>query len=282
MTNMNPEFQKMYQELAAQLKQQLVVETQKLQQDQALHLEQLQNEINNQTQAIAQHQETLRILQAPATPVIATPVLRTSFKTDFKLIGNFKGNEKHEIFEEWQFTIMDYLSSYPDLNPRDSVLFVSQRLSGAAQTWYQSQVRTLNVRFENHQEILNALAFWINSSKLPTRDRDMLAELGQTSSVTDFIQKLSNIRARLTITDEEAQDKFRRGLKPEIKARVDSTSLVWTSLELLQQEALKQEGVNSYQKGWFQQIRNRDFQTQWMFQKLNYTPPKSPASLFSV
>ena len=43
----NPEFQAMYQELANQFKQQLVVETQKLQQDQALHLEQLQTENNN-------------------------------------------------------------------------------------------------------------------------------------------------------------------------------------------------------------------------------------------
>ena len=47
MTHINPEFQAMYQELANQFKQQLVVETQKLQQDQALHLEQLQTEINN-------------------------------------------------------------------------------------------------------------------------------------------------------------------------------------------------------------------------------------------
>jgi hypothetical protein len=81
-----------------------------------------------------------------------------------------------------------------------------------------------------------------------------LAVLKQTSSVTDFIQSLSNITARLSITDDEAQDRFRRGLKKEIRAKVDSTSLTWNTVADLQSEALKQEGVTNYQR-----ITNNDF-----------------------
>jgi hypothetical protein len=187
----------------------------------------------------------LRAQQRTAQPAALG---RSSYKIDFKLIGKFSGSEKLLVFEEWKFSIEDYLSSYPEIPPRESVLFVSQRLEGSAKTWYQAQVRTLNTVFADYHHLLGALEAWTNAGKLPTRDRDLLAELKQTSSVTDLIQRLSNIRARLTITDGEAQDRFRRGLKKEIRIKVDSTSLLWPDVTALQKEALKQEGVTNYQR----------------------------------
>jgi len=163
------------------------------------------------------------------------------------LIGTFNDADKKLVFQEWRFSIEDYLQSFPEISSREAILFVSQRLEGAAKTWYQSQVRGLGVVFRDHMQLLDALEIFTNAGKLPTRDRDLLAALKQTSSVTDFIQRLSNITARLTITDDEAQDRFRRGLKKEIRSKVDSTSLIWTDLATMQSEALKQEGVTNYQ-----------------------------------
>jgi hypothetical protein len=105
----------------------------------------------------------------------------------------------------------------------------------------------LGLVFSDYDHLLNALQIWTNAGKLPTRDRDLLAALKQTSSITDFIQRLNTIRARLDITDDEAQGRFRRGLKKEIRVKIDSTSLTWTDLATMQREALKQEGVTNYQ-----------------------------------
>jgi hypothetical protein len=174
--------------------------------------------------------------------------IRSSFRGDFKLIGTFNGSEKSLVFEEWRFSIEDYLSSFQkqEVSERETVLFVSQRLEGSAKTWYQTQVKTLGLVFSDYDHLLNALQIRTNAGKLPTRDRDLLAALKQTSSITYFIQRLNTIRARLDITDDEAQDRFRRGLKKEIRVKVDSTSLTWTDLAKMQIEALKQEGVTNY------------------------------------
>ena len=202
------------------------------------------------TQQMAQQTQELhniRNLDPPQAPERGPPA-RSSFRCDTKLVGNFKESNKLVIFEEWRFTVEDYLQSFPEVGDRESVLFVSLRLEGPAKTWYQAQVRTLNRVFGNYINLLDALGIFVNSGKLPTRDRDLLAALKQTSTVTDLIQRLGNIMARLNITDDEAKDKFRRSLKTEIRLRVDSTSLEWPNLATLQQEALKQEGVNNYQR----------------------------------
>ena len=249
--NLNPD---QFREMNNHFNEQLTIQMAALREQHRVQLEQVQ-------QTIAQQALALQILQAqqPALePPNDVPRVRSSFRCDFKLIGTFNDADKKLVFQEWRFSIEDYLQSFPEISSREAILFVSQRLEGAAKTWYQSQVRGLGVVFRNHTQLLDSLEIFTNAGKLPTRDRDLLAILKQTSSVTDLIQRLSNITARLTITDEEAQDRFRRALKKEIRSKVDSTSLTWNSVADLQSEALKQEGVNNYQR-----TTNSDFAQDW-------------------
>ena len=84
----------------------------------------------------------------------------------------------------------------------------------------------------------------MGSSKLPTADRDSLADLKQITNVQSLISKLSDLLLRMPlVSEDEAKDRFRRALKSTIRARVDSQSLQWPSLQTLQAEALKQESV---------------------------------------
>jgi hypothetical protein len=88
-------------------------------------------------QTIAQQALALQILQAqqPALePPNDVPRVRSSFRCDFKLIGHFNGADKKLVFQEWRFSVEDYLQSFPEISPRETVLFVSQRLDGAAKT----------------------------------------------------------------------------------------------------------------------------------------------------
>jgi hypothetical protein len=70
---------------------------------------------------------------------------------------------------------------------------------------------------------MTGLQNWRNSLCVVTEDRDQLATLVQTGTVTELLVKLHRLLDRLPqVTDDEAQHRFRRMLKPEIQERIDS------------------------------------------------------------
>ena len=79
----------------------------------------------------------------------------------------------------------------------------------------------------------------------PNGPRNTFRELAQTVTVPEFVKEFNNVYSLLQdrVTEDEACDRFLTGLKPKIRSAVYTKKLVWTILEDLQLEAIRQEIV---------------------------------------
>jgi hypothetical protein len=91
---------------------------------------------------------------SPAPPVQATPQtlvgnpgLRETFKSDYKLVTKFSGNQDVKEIIDWKFSVENYLNLFPDLQPATAKYFISARFEGPALTWYQHLIKRQAVSY---------------------------------------------------------------------------------------------------------------------------------------
>jgi hypothetical protein len=155
----------------------------------------------------------------------------------------YSGDTEEQTLVDWHFSVLEYLEHSPEINERDQKMFVTTRLTGAAHTWYRTQV-THGTSFSTANEVMTGLQNWRNFLCFVNEDRVQLATLAQTGTVTELLIKLQRLLDRLPqVTDDEAKHRFRRMLKPEIQERLDSAGKVHENLATLFQEALIHENV---------------------------------------
>jgi hypothetical protein len=206
--------------------------------------------IGRQNEELRQEVNTLKLQNGlqDAVPQAQESIMRL-FRMDHKLVPNFSAdldlNPDTYSLEDFKFDCSEYIVMFPDLPEPTKLAFATQRLKGRAHSWYKNQITIQKKKFRSLADLFHSLGLWYNVALPPNDDRNQLFNLQQTGSVMDFTDAFNQILLRLEITSDEACDRYIRKLKPQVQARVQSTSLIWDDLSLLQQEALKQETINS-------------------------------------
>ena len=210
-------------------------------------------------------------LDRPPSPVRTPSQSQASFRLDYKLVPTFSGKIDDEyLLNDFKFDCSQYLDSFPDLLETSKLTFATQRLRGRAHSWYKNQITIQKTVFRSLDSLFDSLDTWFNASLPPNEDRNRLFEIIQVGSVTDFTEEFNQILLRLQISDDEACDRYLRKLKPQIKSRVQSISLIWKDLNLLQAAAISQETIyQTSRQGRVSTITNQSRTGQNQF----FTPP---------
>lgn len=131
----------------------------------------------------------------------------------------FHGDRSPGAVESWVRVVERYLelSSWQE---HQWVPYAVLRLRGEAETWWVQQTLYGN-------EVSEWAAFRsmiikeyrpINATQAA---RDQIADLKQTGTVSEYVDKFRSARILVpSMTDEEALDRFRRGLQPDVQAHV--------------------------------------------------------------
>ena len=192
------------------------------------HLDQ-QNQTNQKTrqdyesrfQDIQKHLADLVAAQVPKNPSLrpqpsqstdrtSTSTSTVQFRLDHKLLKEFAGDDM-DGYDEWEFSVINYLNCFPALDERERILFVTSRFTKSAHAWYRDQVVNFRVEFLTANQLLSAIRDWQNAFIVPTAYRDVLAKLTQTGSVGELIKELARLRIHLPFL-----------ISPMPKPRIDS------------------------------------------------------------
>lgn len=132
---------------------------------------------------------------------------------------SFAGDRSPGGVESWVRTVERYLelSSWEE---HQWVPYAVMKLRGEAEEWWQQQTlygNSINEWSKFRSMIINEYRP-LNATQAA---RDQIAELRQTGTVSEYVAKFRSARILVpSMEDEEALDRFKRGLEPEVQAHV--------------------------------------------------------------
>lgn len=132
---------------------------------------------------------------------------------------SFSGDRSAGAVESWVRTVERYLqlSTFED---HQWVPYAVMKLRGEAEEWWQQQTLYGN-NINDWGPFRSMIIKEYRPLNATQAARDQIAELQQTSSVTEYVAKFRSARILVpSMTDEEALDRFTRGLQPEVRAHV--------------------------------------------------------------
>ena len=133
--------------------------------------------------------------------------------------GLYNGERNPTVITLWCQNVERYLNFY-SLPANQWVPYAVNLLRGQAQTWWNRLCvnYTEPTTWEAFKEKLNSEfkpAYSLKSA------RDRLANCRQETTVTDYVEKFQDILLELPeVTDDEAMDRFVRGLKESVRIHV--------------------------------------------------------------
>jgi Retrotransposon gag protein/Zinc knuckle len=176
------------------------------------------------TQVVAQLEEQIASLQARS--LSSTENKPKSVKPNKP--PTYNGTRDMSTLKTWIFSMKRYLT-LTETPPNLMVSLASTFLVDAASTWYQAW----EAAFEDFIRVSrpdNMSISWddfvthlTNNFKPPNylqSLRDKWFNLQQTTSVSHYVSDFKAIRLQLNVTDDEALDKFVRGLKHDVRREV--------------------------------------------------------------
>lgn len=131
----------------------------------------------------------------------------------------YHGDRSPGAIESWIRTMERYLQ-LTSLDDHEWVPFAVMKLRDEAEEWWQQRSYRGSAISEWHdfrKEIITEFRP-LNATQ---QARDKLAVLHQTGTVIDYVAQFRGVRIQIpTMTDEEALDRFTRGLQDDIRAHV--------------------------------------------------------------
>ncbi|KAG2191513.1 hypothetical protein INT47_011398 [Mucor saturninus] len=131
--------------------------------------------------------------------------------------ATYDGTRDVTKIDNWYTSVEHYLKFY-DFQKSRWVSYAISLLTDHARLWYYRIKNNYDLdtweTFKAHMDIEFKPRYTLQST------RDKLFELKQTSSVQQYIQDFQNILLELNIAEDEAMDKFSRGLKDKARAHV--------------------------------------------------------------
>ena len=125
---------------------------------------------------------------------------------------------KKKDVDTWLFQVEVYYQLHPHLTDLVKIVDCSSHFRGAAQTWWRHYASSHNLDALTWVEFRAAIqARWQLVNTVRTA-RDKIANIRQLTSVQDFTQRFLDLKVQIpAMTEEEAIDKYVRGLKPGIR-----------------------------------------------------------------
>ena len=169
-------------------------------------------------QAMAQGQAAQAMAQGQqAEPAAPQPSLAVANSLKPKSPEEFDPAKKKDI-DTWLFQVEVYYQLHPQLSDLVKIIDCSSYFRGAAQTWWRHLASSRDITTMTWAAFRAAIqARWQLVNTVRTA-RDRIANIRQLTSVQDFTQRFLDLKVQIpTMTEEEAIDKYVRGLKPGIR-----------------------------------------------------------------
>lgn len=132
----------------------------------------------------------------------------------------FKGTEKSSKVDDWLYQINAYFDLLQEQDEATKIQYAASLLEEHAARWYRLRVQSNS--FSSWKEFQDSiLEFFrpVNATKLA---RDKLANLVQTTTVQNYVQKFTELCLEIPDLGEVEQlDRFVRGLRLEVRREVD-------------------------------------------------------------
>lgn len=131
----------------------------------------------------------------------------------------YHGDRSPGAVESWIRTMERYLQ-LTSLNDHEWVPFAVMKLRDEAEEWWQ-QRSLYGPEVSEWTEFRKHIIVEFRPLNATQQARDKLAVLRQTGTVVDYVAQFRGVRIQIpTMTDEEALDRFTRGLQDDIRAHV--------------------------------------------------------------
>jgi len=136
----------------------------------------------------------------------------------------YNGDTRGVVLENWLFEMNNYLSLFQVTSDQNKIDLATSYLSGSAIQWWQGLGEGKPTTWQAFQEALNYQFKPVDSYELA---RKRIHFLHQTKSVRAFLDEFQRLRLVIgdRMTDEEAKWRFLFGLKPKIRAEVESKDI---------------------------------------------------------
>ncbi len=133
----------------------------------------------------------------------------------------YNGNRDFQVIDNW-ITSVDSYFALTNAQPPQIYYYLNTILTGEAAVWYRFHFQSINpetITWENVKAMLKGYFVPPNHKR---RLRDEWAYLRQTTTVSEYYARLTQLAMQLHEVDEERLvDKFVRGLKPKTRTEVE-------------------------------------------------------------
>jgi chemotaxis protein histidine kinase CheA len=169
-------------------------------------------------QALAQGQAAQAMAQGHQAEMAAPqPSLAVANSLKPKSPEEFDPAKKKDV-DTWLFQVDVYYQLHPQLSDLVKIIDCSSYFRGAAQTWWRHLASSRDVSTMTWAEFRAAIQTRWQLVNTVRTARDRIANIRQLTSVQDFTQRFLDLKVQIpAMTEEEAIDKYVRGLKPGIR-----------------------------------------------------------------
>jgi Retrotransposon gag protein len=153
-----------------------------------------------------------------------------------------KFNTTKASVDNWLFTMNNYFN-VKDFPRKKRVTYAVLLLKGHALTWWKSLCKK-GIQTNSWTKFQQDITHQFRRFDAEQLAREKLWNIHQTTSVQDYIAKFTDITCQITdITEAEACDRFKRGLKTHIQVQLMRQQTP-NNLILLQEAALREDGIS--------------------------------------
>ncbi|KAG2190864.1 hypothetical protein INT47_013275 [Mucor saturninus] len=131
----------------------------------------------------------------------------------------YDGTRSVSVIDNWYVSVERYLQ-FNNFDESRWTEYGVTLLTGRAQLWYARATQRINHNLHNWTVFKSAIDAEFKPQFAARSARDRLFDLKQTHHIQDYIHNFQDILLEVSITDDEAIDKFIRGLKDRARAHV--------------------------------------------------------------
>ena len=200
-------------------------------------------------EGMAQQEDPTQTILATLAALLRNQQDAKTFRPRMREPDTYHGNRALNAAQSWLRSVERYLEM-ADPGEHQWVAYAATLLRGEAEIWWQQQEQRADI--SEWPEFKKRLLQMFSPPDASRLARDHLAHLAQTGTVAEYVAQFQAIWTALSqMTDDEAKDRFERGLQPEMFMHVRSRSAKTTDEAM--QIALAYESSQQQARYWYQQ-----------------------------
>jgi Retrotransposon gag protein/Zinc knuckle len=133
----------------------------------------------------------------------------------------FNGKRDFQVIDNW-ITSVDSYFALTHAEPPDIYHYLNTIFTGEAATWFRFLYRNVEPNTVTWEAVRTSVKAYFVPPNYNRRLRDEWAYLRQTTTVSDYYARLTQLAMQLgEVEEERLVDKFVRGLKPKTRTEVE-------------------------------------------------------------